>query len=63
MSNEAYNIIVLNTDGLYEGIAIGGDAYAGSTLLEHLLRFEANPAIKMLVCLGEVGGEEEWKNR
>jgi len=61
MSNEAYNIIALNTDGLNEGIAIGGDAYAGSTLLEHLLRFEANPAIKMLVCLGEVGGEEEWK--
>ncbi|MDN5280447.1 MAG: ATP-citrate lyase alpha-subunit [Clostridiales bacterium] len=61
MSNEAYNIIALNTDGLYEGIAIGGDAYPGSTLLEHLLRFEANPAIKMLVCLGEVGGEEEWK--
>ena len=60
MSNEAYNIVALNTDGLYEGVAIGGDAYAGSTLLEHLLRFEANPAIKMLVCLGEVGGEEEW---
>jgi ATP-citrate lyase alpha-subunit len=61
MSNEAYNIIAQNTDGLYEGIAIGGDAYPGSTLLEHLLRFEANPDIKMLVCLGEVGGEEEWK--
>jgi ATP-citrate lyase alpha-subunit len=60
MSNEAYNIISLNTDGLFEGIAIGGDAYPGSTLLEHLLRYEANPAIKMLVCLGEVGGEEEW---
>lgn len=60
MSNEAYNIIALNTDGLYEGIAIGGDAFAGSTLLEHLLRYQANPAIKMLVCLGEVGGEEEW---
>ncbi len=60
MSNEAYNIIARNTDGLFEGIAIGGDAYAGSTLTEHLVRFEANPAIKMLVCLGEVGGEEEW---
>ena len=60
MSNEAYNIVALNTDGLYEGVAFGGDAYAGSTLLEHLLRFEANAAIKMLVCLGEVGGEEEW---
>ncbi|MBF0409698.1 MAG: ATP citrate synthase [Candidatus Riflebacteria bacterium] len=61
MSNEAYNIIARNTDGLYEGIAIGGDAYPGSYLLEHLIRYEANPAIKMLVCLGEVGGEEEWR--
>ncbi|HNW36874.1 MAG TPA: citrate/2-methylcitrate synthase, partial [Candidatus Ozemobacteraceae bacterium] len=33
----------------------------GSNLLEHLMRYEANPAIKMLVCLGEVGGEEEWR--
>ncbi|MBF0543676.1 MAG: ATP citrate synthase [Candidatus Riflebacteria bacterium] len=61
MSNEVYNIISRNTDGLFEGIAIGGDAYAGSNLLEHLLRYEENPAIKMLVCLGEVGGEEEWR--
>jgi len=61
MSNEAYNIIARNTDGLFEGIAVGGDAYPGSNLLEHLLRYEANPAVKMLVCLGEVGGEEEWR--
>ncbi len=61
MSNEAYNIISRNSDGLFEGIAIGGDAYPGSNLLEHLLRYEANPSIKMLVCLGEVGGEEEWR--
>lgn len=61
MSNEAYNIIAMNTDGLYEGIAIGGDAYPGSTLLDHLLRFEANPDIKMLACLGEVGGTEEYR--
>ncbi len=56
LSNEAYNIIARNTDGLYEGIAIGGDTYPGSTLLDHLLRFENIPEIKMLVCLGEVGG-------
>jgi ATP-citrate lyase alpha-subunit len=61
MSNEAYNIISRNSDGLYEGIAIGGDAYPGSNLLEHLLRYEQIPEIKMLVCLGEVGGEEEWR--
>ncbi len=60
LSNEAYNIVAQNTDGLYEGIAIGGDRYPGTTLLDHLLRFEKNPEIKMLVCLGEVGGSDEY---
>jgi ATP citrate (pro-S)-lyase len=61
LSNEAYNIIARNTDGLYEGIAIGGDTYPGSTLLDHLLRFENIPEVKMLVCLGEVGGTSEYE--
>jgi ATP citrate (pro-S)-lyase len=61
LSNEAYNIIARNTDGLYEGIAIGGDTYPGSTLLDHLLRFEKIPDVKMLVCLGEVGGSGEYE--
>jgi len=61
LSNEAYNIISRNTDGLYEGIAIGGDKYPGSTLIYHLLRFEKNPEVKMLVCLGEVGGKDEYE--
>jgi ATP citrate (pro-S)-lyase len=61
LSNEAYNIIARNTDGLYEGIAIGGDTYPGSTLLEHLFRYENIPDVKMLVCLGEVGGNAEYE--
>jgi succinyl-CoA synthetase alpha subunit len=61
LSNEAYNIIARNTDGLYEGIAIGGDTYPASTLLDHLLRFENIPEVKMLVCLGEVGGNAEYE--
>ncbi len=61
LSNEAYNIIARNTDGLNEGIAIGGDAFPSSTLLDHLLRYEANPDIKLLVCLGEVGGTAEYE--
>ena len=60
LSNEAYNIISRNTDGIYEGIAIGGDKYPGSTLIDHLLRFEKNLDIKMLVSLGEVGGTDEY---
>ncbi len=61
MLNEMANVIAINSDGLYEGIAIGGDQYPGSTLLEHLERYEANPEIKMMVVLGEVGGKEEYK--
>ena len=59
MSNEAYNIVSRTTDGVNEGIAIGGDSHPGASLLDHLLRYEANPEIKMLVCLGEVGGTAE----
>jgi succinyl-CoA synthetase alpha subunit len=60
LTNETFNIVARNADGVYEGIAVGGDAYPGSRLLDHLLRYEANPDIKMLVCLGELGGAEEY---
>ncbi|KAF5401708.1 hypothetical protein PHET_05083 [Paragonimus heterotremus] len=60
MSNELNNIISMNSDGVEEGIAIGGDRYPGSTFLDHLLRYEANPNICMMVMLGEVGGTEEY---
>lgn len=60
LSNECYNIIARNTDGVHTGVAIGGDTYPGSTLTDHLLRFEQNSEIKMLVCLGEVGGTDEY---
>ncbi|MHC1564915.1 MAG: citrate/2-methylcitrate synthase [Candidatus Syntropharchaeales archaeon] len=61
MSNEMYNIIARNTDGLYEGIAIGGDRFPGSTLIDHVLRFEQNPAVKIIAVLGEVGGMDEYQ--
>jgi succinyl-CoA synthetase alpha subunit len=61
MSNEMYNIISRNSDGIYEGHAIGGDRYPGSTLVQHLERMNRNPDIKFLVCLGEVGGEDEYE--
>ncbi|OAR01373.1 hypothetical protein LLEC1_04931 [Akanthomyces lecanii] len=61
MSNELNNIIAQNTDGVYEGIAIGGDRYPGTTFIDHLLRYQADPACKILVLLGEVGGVEEYK--
>ncbi|QPC79375.1 hypothetical protein HYE68_010127 [Fusarium pseudograminearum] len=61
MSNELNNIISQNTDGVYEGIAIGGDRYPGTTFIDHLLRYQADPECKILVLLGEVGGVEEYK--
>ncbi|KAF8931079.1 citrate synthase [Dissophora ornata] len=61
MSNELNNIISRTTDGVYEGVAIGGDRYPGSTFIDHLLRYEQDPNCKMLVLLGEVGGVEEYK--
>jgi ATP citrate (pro-S)-lyase len=61
MSNELNNIIARHTDGVYEGVAIGGDRYPGSTFIDHLLRYEQDPNCKMLMLLGEVGGTEEYK--
>lgn len=60
LSNELNNIVARNSDGVYEGIAIGGDRYPGSTFIDHLLRFEANPEVKMMVMFGEVGGLDEY---
>jgi succinyl-CoA synthetase alpha subunit len=60
MMNEMFNIISRSTDGINEGIAIGGDMYPGSTFLNHLLRYEANPDVKMIVALSELGGTFEY---
>uniref|UniRef100_A0A3Q4MY62 ATP-citrate synthase n=1 Tax=Neolamprologus brichardi TaxID=32507 RepID=A0A3Q4MY62_NEOBR len=61
MSNELNNIISRTTDGVYEGVAIGGDRYPGSTFMHHVLRYQDTPGIKMIVVLGEIGGTEEYK--
>ena len=54
MSNELNNIVSRNTNGVYEGVAIGGDRYPGSTFVDHVLRYHDNPDVKMIVVLGEV---------
>ena len=61
MSNEVYSIVNKNTDGVNEGVAIGGDTFPGSTLLENVMRLHENPDIKMLVVLGEIGGTDEYE--
>ncbi|MCR3883679.1 MAG: ATP citrate synthase [Methanothrix sp.] len=61
MLNEAFNIIARNSSGAVEGIAVGGDRYPGSDLLDHILRFEANPDVAIIASLGEVGGADEYR--
>ncbi|MCJ1303088.1 citrate synthase [Hypocenomyce scalaris] len=61
MSNELNNIISETTDGVYEGVAIGGDRYPGTTFIDHILRYQADPECKLLLLLGEVGGVEEYR--
>lgn len=101
MSNELNNIVSRTTDGVYEGVAIGGDRYEnrfenicrgrerrlavklfvlwfrgdashgrvlsseallfsssrypGSTFIDHVLRYQDTPDVKMIIVLGEVG--------
>lgn len=61
MLNELNNILSVVTDGTCEGIAIGGDRFPGTSMLEHLLRFERDPDVKLLMMLGEVGGSVEYE--
>lgn len=59
LSNEMYRMIAENSSGIVEGVAIGGDRYPGSHLMDHLKRFEKNPDITFHVVLSEIGGREE----
>jgi ATP citrate (pro-S)-lyase len=61
MSNELNNIVAATTDGVYEGVAIGGDRYPGTTFIDHMIRYQSDPECKILLMLGEVGGVEEYK--
>merc|ERR1719181_489705 len=60
MSNELNNLIARHSDGVCDGVAIGGDRYPGSRFIDHILKYEANPDCKMIVMLGEVGGVDEY---
>jgi ATP citrate (pro-S)-lyase len=61
MSNELNNIIARSSDGVCDGVAIGGDRYPGSRFIDHMLKYEANPDCKIIVMLGEVGGVDEYE--
>lgn len=61
MSNELNNIISNTTDGVFEGVAIGGDRYPGTTFMDHIMRYQNDDDAKLIVLLGEVGGIEEYE--
>lgn len=60
LSNEMYNVLGRVTDGLYEGIAVGGDTFPGSSLSDHVLRYQTMDDVKLIVLLGELGGTDEY---
>ena len=45
MSNELNNIISRWTNGVYEGVAIGGDRYPGTTFMDHIMRYQRDPSV------------------
>merc|ERR1719393_839521 len=61
MSNELNNIIARSSDGVCDGVAIGGDRYPGSRFMDHILKYQNNPDCKIIVLLGEVGGVDEYE--
>ena len=42
-------------------VGIGGDPVVGSTFIDMLDRFEADPETELVVLVGEIGGDEEEK--
>lgn len=57
-----YEVVSLLTEaGLGQStcIGIGGDPIIGSTFIDHLKLFEADPQTKAIVMCGEIGGSDE----
>jgi succinyl-CoA synthetase alpha subunit len=57
-----YEVVALLTEagiGQSTCIGIGGDPIIGSTFVDHLKLFEADPQTKAVVICGEIGGSDE----
>jgi acyl-coenzyme A synthetase/AMP-(fatty) acid ligase/succinyl-CoA synthetase alpha subunit/succinyl-CoA synthetase beta subunit len=61
LSNELNYIISQTTDGVYEGVSIGGEKYIGSGIVENALRLNELSDVKTIVILSENGGTEEYE--
>ena len=57
--NELCKIVHDNSDGVYQAISIGGDRWPGSHFLDYIYDYEADPNVKLIVLLGEIGGVQE----
>ena len=59
MSNELNNIINIHTNGVFEGVAIGGDRYPGTTFIDHLLRYH----VSLLLLIFDNTYVQLWKKQ
>ncbi len=57
--NELAMTIGKNSNGINQGVAIGGERFAATTFLEILEKYEKNVDIKFNVIVGEIGGDLE----
>jgi len=57
--NELCWIIGHRTDGVNQGISIGGDRWPCSQFIEYIMQYENDEKVKMIVLLGEIGGIQE----
>lgn len=61
LSNEIIWIVSQFADGISTAVGIGGDAYPGSDFVTYLEMFEKDPKTKVVIIVGEMGGDLEEK--
>ncbi len=61
LSNEIIWIVSQFADGITTAVGIGGDAYPGSDFVTYLEMFEKDPKTKVVIIVGEMGGDLEEK--
>ena len=57
--NEMCNIVSNCNGDIYEALSIGGDRFPSSNFIDHILRYEMNEKVKLIIVLGEIGGNQE----
>ncbi|MHB8482319.1 MAG: citrate/2-methylcitrate synthase [Nitrospiria bacterium] len=61
LSNEIIWIVSQFADGISTAVGIGGDAFPGSDFVTYLEMFEKDPKTKVVIIVGEMGGDLEEK--